>query len=92
MDQKQQDIATITALMQRLTEYYLPRAQRILERVNNGEKISDIDIRWLKERHADSLKTHSLVNRNPEYSQLVVGFIDLYTEIISKAIENEKAG
>ncbi len=92
MDQKQQDAATIAALLQRVTENYLPRARRMLERVNKGEKISDFDIRWLKERYADSLKTQSLVSRNPEYSQLVAGFIDLYTEITSKAIENEKAG
>ena len=76
----------------RFRESRLPRAQRMLERVNGGEKLSDSDIEFLKKVYKDSRNTQPLVKRHPEYHQLVAGFIDLYTEIINKGLENEKAG
>ena len=92
MDQSTKDAGTIAALMMRFRESRLPRAQRMLERVNGGEKLSDSDIAFLKKVYKDSRNTQPLVKRHPEYHQLVAGFIDLYTEIINKGLENEKAG
>ena len=92
MDQSTKDAGTIAALMMRFRESRLPRAQRMLERVNSGEKLSDSDIEFLKKVYKDSRNTQPLVKRHPEYHQLVAGFIDLYTEIINKGLENEKAG
>jgi hypothetical protein len=43
MDQSEEDAGTIAALMLRMTEYRLPRAERMLERVKSGEKLSDSD-------------------------------------------------
>ena len=40
----------------------------------------------------DRWNIQPLVKRHPEYHQLVAGFIDLYTEIVRKGLENEKAG
>ena len=79
-------------LMKRLVDYRLPRAKRMLEKVNAGERISDYDLYWLRTEFSDSTETLPLVKRNPEYTSLVAGFLDMYTEITTKAIENEKAG
>lgn len=92
MDQKEQDISTLTTLMQRFTDYRLPRAERLLERVNAGEKVTDYDLRWLKTIYKDSMKTRDLVRRNPEYHKLVARVIDLYAQITQKALENEQTG
>jgi hypothetical protein len=92
MDQSTKDAGTIAVLMMRFRESRLPRAKRMLEKVNAGEKLSDYDIAFLKKVYKDSLNTQPLVKRHPEYNQLVAGFIDLYTEIINKGLENEKAG
>ena len=91
MDQKEKDAATIAMLMKRFNESRLPRATRMLERVRKGEKISGHDLFWLKKVHEDSRSTRDLLKRNPEYSDLVSRFIDMYTEITSKALENEKS-
>ena len=48
MDQKTEDAGTIAALMIRFSEYRLPRAQRMLNRVNAGELLNDSDIAFLK--------------------------------------------
>ena len=90
IDQSEKDAGTIAALMIRFTEYRLPRAERLLEKVNGGEKLSDYDILFLKRVYADSKNNQPLVKRNPKYNGLVTAFINLYTEIINKGLENEK--
>ena len=91
MDKSKQDAGTIAALMVRFRDYRLPRAQRLLDRVREGELLSDDDIRFLKRVYNDGINTQPLVKRNPEYHQLICRAIDLYVEIITRGLENEKA-
>lgn len=86
------DSGTIAALMIRFREQRLPRAKRMLERVNRGERLSDTDIQYLQRVFDDANTTRSLIERNPEYHDLVSRFIGMYHEIVEKALENEKAG
>ena len=90
MDQSEKDAGTIAALMIRFKEYRLPRAQRMMEKVNGGEKLSDSDIQFLKRVYEDGRNSQPLVKRHPEYNDLILRFIGLYTEIITKGLENEK--
>ena len=89
MEKSKEDAGTIAALMIRFKEYRLPRAQRMLEKVNDGEKLSDSDIQFLKRVYKDGRNTQSLVKRHPEYNDLIARYISLYTEIINKGVENE---
>jgi hypothetical protein len=91
MQKSDQDAGTIAALMLRFKEYRLPRAKRLLKKVNGGEILSDEDIRFLKRVYTDGRNTQSLVKRHPEYHELITRAIDLYTEIITKGLENEKS-
>ena len=91
MEQSEKDAGTIAALMLRLKETRLPRAKQLLEKVNGGDTLSDSDIRFLKGVYEDSRSSQALVKRNPEYHKLISSFTDLYTEIITKGLENEKA-
>ena len=90
MDQSTEDAGTIAALMIRFREYRLPRAQRMLERVSAGETLSESDIAFLKRIMADDENGQRLLKRHPEYHSLVSKFIDLYSEITARALENEK--
>lgn len=91
MEQSEKDAGTIAALMIRFKETRLPRAQKLLEKVNGGEKLCDSDIGFLKRVYQDTRTHQSLIKRHPKYHDLVTGFIDLYTEIITRGLENEKA-
>ena len=91
MEQSEKDTGTITALMLRFKEKRLPRAKRLLEKMNGGELLSDGDVRFLKRVYEDSRNSHSLIKRNPEYQELITRVLVLYTEIINKGLENEKA-
>ena len=92
MDQSEKDAGTIAALILRMDEYRLPRAKRLLDDVTQGQKIRETDINFLKRVYRDYQANQSLIKRNPEYSQLMFGFIDLYAEIITRGLENERAG
>jgi len=48
MEQSKKDAGTIATLMLRFNESRLPRAQRLLEKVNGGAVLSDADIGFLK--------------------------------------------
>ena len=85
------DTGTIAALMIRFKEYRLPRAMRMLDRVNAGETLMDNDIAFLKRVFNDARANQQLVKRNPEYKELVSRALALYEEIVDKAMENEKA-
>jgi hypothetical protein len=90
MDKQEMEAGTITALMLRFSEYRLPRAKRLLKRVNTGQPLTDGDIRFLKRVYSDGIQVQPVIKRHPEYSQLVARAMDLYTEIITKGLENEK--
>jgi hypothetical protein len=91
MKQSEEDSGTIIALILRMKETRIPRARRLLDRVNGGDTLSNNDIRFLKRVYRDNRANQSLILRNPDYFKLMAGFIDLYSEIIEKAFENEKA-
>jgi len=92
MEQSDKDTGTLAALMLYLEEVRLPRALRILERVNGGGRLSERDIRFLKRVYRDSRINEPLVKRHPEYNGLISRCFILYTEIINKGLENENRG
>jgi len=91
LDQEESDEGTLAALMLDLEENLLPRALRLLDRVNDGGLLSEEDIEFLKNVYEDSRANESLVERHPEYSKLIARSLGLYTEIINKGVANEKA-
>jgi len=91
LDQDEIDSGTLAAMMLDLEENRLPRALRLLDRVNNGELLSEEDIQFLKEAYEDSRANESLVERHPEYCQLIARSLGLYAEIINKGVANEKS-
>lgn len=90
MKKSDQDAGTLAVLMLRFKDYRLPRAKRLLKKVNGGEILSDGDIRFLKRVYKDGITTQPLVKRHPEYDELITRALGLYTEIITKGLENEK--
>jgi len=90
MDQSEKDTGCIIALMERMVETDLPRARRLLERVNAGLRLRDTDIEFLKRMNEDSERNEGLVERNPAYQAVFTRSFELYTEIIRKGLENEK--
>ena len=90
MNDQSKDAGVIAALMQRLEQKRLPRALELKKKVEQGELLADVDISFLEEVFADTNKIQPLIDRHPEYGDLVTRMTCLYKEITSKALENEK--
>ncbi len=89
MTEDSKDEGVITVLLQRLEQQRLPRLLDLKKKVENGEQLNDFDIEYLSEVLADAEKVGPLVERHPEYAELVTKMVSLYKEITEKALENE---
>lgn len=84
------DTATMQALLDRLLKFRLPRAMDLRKRVDNGERLTDSDIAFLKSALEDAQDGQHFVARNPEFHSLGTQIVALYEHIVQKGIENEK--
>ena len=89
MDPNLEEEGTLEALLIRFKDYRLPRAERLLESVDAGEKLTNYDIQWLEKVMKDGRMTAPLVRKHPEYDELVSRAMQLFTEIIEKGVANE---
>lgn len=84
------DEGTIQALLERLVKFRLPRALDIKQRVYGGQRLVDNDIAFLKKALEDAQHAGKYVARNPEFHTLGAQIVQLYEDIVRKALENEK--
>ncbi len=90
MNKAAKDIGVIIALVNRFTEYRLPKVIAVKERVELGECLSEYDIKFLDEVLKDANRIMPLADKHPEWQPLALRAISLYKEITEKALENEK--
>ncbi len=89
MTEDSKDEGVITVLLQRLEQQRLPRVLDLKKKVENGELLNEFDIEFLSEVFADAERVKPLIDRHPEFADLVTKMVSLYKEITEKALENE---
>ena len=90
MKNSDNDLGVITALLERFEKYRLPAALKLKEKVDNGGLLDKRDMMFLETVEADSKKIQPLIDKYPQYDELVKRATNLYREITAKALENEK--
>ena len=90
MSDTKYDEGVIMALLERFNKQRLPKAIELKDRVDAGATLSNLDIRFLQDVMADAQKLAPLLERHPEYQDLVSRAAQLYRQITEKALENEK--
>jgi hypothetical protein len=89
MTDTSKDTALIQVLVDRLEKIRLPIALELKEKVDQGELLNDREIEYLEEVLGDVDKIKPLIERHPEWQDLVAQMASLYNEITTKALENE---
>ena len=90
MTESSGDAGVISVLIERFEGQRLPRALEMKERVDRGEKLSDIDLAFLKEVFADAQNMKTYIDKFPEYQSVAAQAMSLYSDISKKALENEE--
>ncbi len=92
MTLSQKEAGLVEVVLQRLEEQRIPRALDIKERVDRGERLSDLDLSFLEEVLQDTIEAKPFLDQHPEWQELSTRVIALYKDITSKALANEQAG
>lgn len=92
MTDKQNEAGVLAVLIQRLESQRLPQLLELKTKVDQGERLSDHDLRFLQEVLTDAKNAHPLIANHPELGALASKLTTLYREITETALANEKAG
>jgi|SoiMethySBSTD1v2_1073268.scaffolds.fasta_scaffold239221_1 hypothetical protein len=87
---KKKELGVIMALLDRLNTRRMPYAKQLKKRVDQGEPLSDFDMRFLKKVMEDSAEVRRLAAKHPQYQDIVTQMTTLYNDIMTKGTENEK--
>lgn len=91
MTDTSKDAGLIQVLAEQLETHRLPRALSLKEKVDRGETLDELDIKFLEQVFKDAQSIRPLLERHPECQDLAAKMLFLYKEITDKALENEKA-
>lgn len=89
MTDSSNDAALIQVLVDRLEKIRLPIALELKEKVDGGEVLNDLEIEYLEEVLGDVEQVKPLLDRHPEWQELAARMTTLYSDITTKALENE---
>jgi hypothetical protein len=89
-DSSQKEAGMIQVLLQRLNTERLPRALKLKEKVDRGERIDEFDSQFLSRVLEEANGAMKLAAKHPEYQPLVSRLVTLYGEITAKGLENEQ--
>lgn len=90
MTHSEQELGTVTVLLERMAKQRLPRMLEIKERVDKGECLDNADLEFLQHILAEANQNRQYVEKFPEHRELVKTVANLYQQITSKALENEQ--
>ena len=89
MTDTSKDAALIQVLVERLEKIRLPIALELKAKVDEGEVLNELDIEYLEEVLGDVDQVKPLLDRHPEWQELAARMTSLYSDISTKALENE---
>ena len=90
MKESEEELGVIYTIIERFEKQRLPRLLELKKRVDNGEVLSESDIRFMYQVTLDAQRSKRLIDRHPEWHKFCSEVIHLYEEIAVKALDNEK--
>ncbi len=90
MSEETVDQGVIQAIVDRMEKLRLPVALELQDKVNKGETLNDLDLEFLENVLRDSQKIRGMLDKYPAWQPLAARMMSLYSEITTKALENEQ--
>jgi hypothetical protein len=90
MSEESADQGVIQVVVDRMEKLRLPTALQLLDKVNAGETLNDLDLAFLDNVFQDAQKIKGMLDKYPTWQPLAARMINLYNEITTKALENEQ--
>ena len=85
------DTGIIIALLERFRTQRLPRALEIKQRVDEGGLLDNSDLEFLNDVLQTASELKPMVDTHPDYQEIYTASVEIYHDITSKALSNEKA-
>lgn len=85
------ELGAIQVLLHRFNTYRLPYALQLEAQVDRGERLSEYEIRFLKKVVEEGAHACRLAAKHAKYEAMVSQATSLFSEILRKALENERA-
>ena len=89
-EESNKDAGVVAVLIERFEKQRLPWILGMKERVDAGEKLTDVDLMQLKEVFEDAGTVKTYIDKYPQLEDAAAQAMSLYSEIMDKALENEK--
>lgn len=90
MSQETDDIGLIETMLKRLNDFRIPSLLEMKGRVDSGELLTAYDMETLERVLQDNRAIQPVVHRHPEVQLVYAKATDLYHDITSKGLENER--
>lgn len=90
MNESEDELGVIYALVERFEKQRLPRLLELKKRVDEGGVLSESDMRFMYQITLDAQRSKRLIDKHPEWHKFCARIIHLYEEVAEKALENEK--
>ena len=89
MSDTSNDAGMIQVLLDRFNNQRLPRMLEIKAKAERGEKLNDYELEFLEHALSDTRSASQMLQRHPEFTDLVSRIAALYKEIATKALAND---
>lgn len=91
MEANNKDVGVAIAIFERFEKQTLPDLLWIKGKVDKGELLSDGDMEFLEQVSQNASEVKPLIDEQPQWQSLYANAINLYEEIIAKALANQQA-
>jgi hypothetical protein len=90
MTESSKELGVMSVLLDRFANRRLPRMLEIKKRVDAGERLAGHELEFLEVVGADTIKNLPKIAGHAELKDLLGKALNLYHEIVTKAMENEQ--